>query len=885
MDKLELDKHFDALKNALLYQKEDNVSKLRQVLETELPLHQMNDLLKEAEDWKNKCTALSDEAIALANEGKTRDSLEFDALKTKAKELGGNANAYLCQKFDEAVIEHNNKIQTNESQNSITEPPKSKKSLLVEISQFATWGKRGHNQLEACLAAIRKYYPDALAEAEQRKAHGEKLVQYKTLAVKMNQNQLAELMSKMQKEHFNKYEISIIRKMKDKVDLSKQIKKSEKKFTVAQPPVAVPKTHDKDHEFIVPIHEIFYDHIHRNSIPELPAAAEWTILFDETGTDFKETAFGNNVSDISLGRMIALVVPEYTVLPPCKDYCHSVDLLLSEVRALQQVLLSHKCGIIGIPVNALYRIHAEQWFSCIETLLDLILRLLPINGKTKLKIYAEQRGKACAKDDYLLQKTCDDCLFHLSRAFPERSQSFEIEPHIISKKDHPWNGYVDAVAFCWSSPNGKMILRESGWDGSCLISSSPYFLRHCIDTMEHEDVVSPNDWTELLKNTSEQTNSLEKSLLVNLGERAKQMPDIWRNYMDHVVVHLNSKAINMPLLGKQIKWLSCYAPAESELPPRLRLMWLTAKLAEENHRGCIATHQAQREEFIHLSEKLFEEDAPLTCNAALNLAVSYTDEYDFESAKKILAPWHERHPEVSGLQYYGRLLSSYGQHEAFLGRNIEAIPLFKKAIDSFKRLSDKNSAFLDILQTSAYLLTSMMDCLPNFEDEFREEAEMYFKGKILDIAPCLGASAEDSTKYQHHILLRYLTSRASSAEERNAYLSSSDKWLVGEGHPWEMIEFYRSLLIESPEEKMKHLQTAYDIAMTGEGTMHVIAAVILGAQLLYQPEMEKTYLELVNRCAVEIPSIGNRLTILHEHVSRKFQPLELAALILPFNFR
>ena len=80
-----------------------------------------------------------------------------------------------------------------------------------------------------------------------------------------------------------------------------------------------------------------------------------------------------------------------------------------------------------------------------------------------------------------------------------RSQSFEIEPHIIRKEDHPWNGYVDAVAFCWSSPNGKIILNESGWEGSCLIGASPYFLRHCIDTMEHEDVISPDDWAELLK--------------------------------------------------------------------------------------------------------------------------------------------------------------------------------------------------------------------------------------------------------------------------------------------------------------------------------------------------------------------------------------------------
>lgn len=870
----------EAFKNALLYQKADKLSRLRQEMERELSPDEMNEFLVSAEEWKNQCVVLGNNAISLANDGKKRDSLEFDAIRTQAKSLGGNVLAYLYQKFDQAVIEYEEKARTQqEKQDVASTSPKSLKFLLGEISRLSTWGNRGRVQLEECIEAIKKYYPNSLPEANRRKSHGDKLVQYKTRAANLNQTKLAGLIEEMSREGFSQYEISIIRKMKDKIELKKKIKKNSE---VSSAVISAP---DNDREFVAPVQEILFDHIHRNSIPELAPTTEWTILFDETGSDFNETAFGDNVSDISLGRMIALVVPDYTALPPCKEYCHSVDLLLSEVYAMQQVLLSHSCGIIGIPVNALYRIHAEQWFSCIETLLDLILRLLPIDGMTKLKIYVEQRGKATAKDDYLLKKTCDDCLFHLSRAFPERSQSFEIESHIIQKKDHPWNGYVDAVAFCWSSPNGKIILNESKWEGTCLMGSSPYFLRHCIDTMEHEDAISPNDWSELLKNAQEYTNSLEKSLLKNLGERAKLKPSVWKIYLDYTVTHLNSKAINMPLLGSQVNWLSSYAPIESELPPRLRLMWLTAKLAEENHRGCVATHQEQREEFIHLSEVLFEEDAPLTCNAALNLAVSYTDEFDFDNAKKVLLPWRERSPEVPGLQYYGRLLSSYGQHEAFLGRNQEAISYFRKAIEAFGRLSDKDSAFRDTLQTSSYLLTALMDCLPEFESEFRFEAEKYFNGKISDVAPVLGASTEDKSKYQHHVLLRYLTSTASTPEERAAYLSSSEKWLVGKGHPWEMIEYYRALLIDDQEKKIKHLQRAYDIAMTGEGTMHVIAAVILGNLLNFQTDKEKEYIALVNRCANEVPSLGNRLNVLREHVSRRFNPLELTALILPFNFR
>lgn len=228
MNQNELDRAREALKNAILYQKADKIASLRQALAAELSTEQINDFLKAAEEWRDQCFAIAENAITLAKLGKTRDSLEFDALKTKAKELGGNALAYLYQKFDQAVVEHNDEISAKENQNGPEEGPKSKKFLLGEITRLSTWGKRGRDQLNACMDAIRKFYPQALAEAERRKARGERLVQYKTQAVHLNQEKLSELMSKMEKEGFTTYEISIIRKMKDKIELSRKIKKSAK---------------------------------------------------------------------------------------------------------------------------------------------------------------------------------------------------------------------------------------------------------------------------------------------------------------------------------------------------------------------------------------------------------------------------------------------------------------------------------------------------------------------------------------------------------------------------------------------------------------------------------------------------------------------------------
>ena len=131
MNQTELDRARGALKNAILYQKADKISSLRQALEADLSSEQMNNFLKAAEEWRDQCFAIAEEAITLAKAGKTRDSLEFDALKTKAKALGGNALAYLYQKFDQAVIEHNDEISAKENQNGPEESPKSKKFLAV----------------------------------------------------------------------------------------------------------------------------------------------------------------------------------------------------------------------------------------------------------------------------------------------------------------------------------------------------------------------------------------------------------------------------------------------------------------------------------------------------------------------------------------------------------------------------------------------------------------------------------------------------------------------------------------------------------------------------------------------------------------------------------
>ena len=182
--------------------------------------------------------------------------------------------------------------------------------------------------------------------------------------------------------------------------------------------------------------------------------------------------------------------------------------------------------------------------------------------------------------------------------------------------------------------------------------------------------------------------------------------------MEGVLNHLDSKAIQLNFLKRQVNYLADNMPPESDLPPRLRIIWLTAKLAEENHLGRIAEHLSGQLE--KLLPAMYLEDAPLCCWSILHQAVTQTNAFRFASAQKIIRDFCNTFAlipadlsckkffsdsgkissefnskiAVAGTRYYGQLLSSLGQHEAFCGNREQADEYFLCAIKCFSLLSD-----------------------------------------------------------------------------------------------------------------------------------------------------------------------------------------------------
>lgn len=882
MDDKELIALQDRYKNALLYKQEAKIHNLYEQLSKEKIGSE--DFFHQAELWAAACHELGEKAVEAVQAGATRDSLAFDELSTHAIALGGNAKTYFCAIFDGAIEELQEKSQEVVVAPGATNAVSCQYSagfLMQEVNKLVSWGKRGKTQLNHYLNELKIHFPEKYPKALRLVERGELLVSFKSRAMS-KKTDLDRLAEEMKQKGFGEYEIQTVRKMRDKHAVKQEIKSKLKTISTQNTPVYNTSTQDLHAES--QYSELSLVGVHPNSIPELAPAKKWTILFDETGADFKETAFENNVSDIALGRMVSLVVPEYTQLPALSHF-HATESPLSAVREKLQIIRNSRCGVVGIPVNGLQRIHAEQWFACIETTLDLILRLLPIDGETVLEIFVEQRGNASPQNSFVLKKTCDDCLYHLSRAFPERSKAIKFDAKIITKDDSPWNGYVDAIAFSWSSPNGKLLLQEAGWENTCLISQNSSVLAAYIDIMEREDRLSPEEWDKLLNiqpNTS--TASFVGALLRNIGEQAKEDISLWQNYMQYVLRHLNSKAINLYTLGKQVSWLKQWQPQDAVLSPKLRLIWLTVKLAEENHKGITNSYPDQRAEFNKLSLELFLEDAPFACNAALHLAVSYTNEFDFEGARSVLSFWDNHPAEVPGLQYYGQLLSSHGQHEAFMGNSDAAVRYFNDAIDAFERLSDPDMAQLDISQTRAYLITALMDA-GNNDTVLQEQLKLYYGTTLEEAALSLATSDSAADKYRHHILLRYFAQNPGKADAIKNYFSKKAEWQVSNGHPWEMIEFYRAMLCDDQEEKLVHLRKAYDIAKCGGLTLQVIAAVILGSIYFYDESVKKEFEKLVQHVRSSLPKLGERGKVLEQQLLRNIEPLDFAKLVLPFNFR
>ena len=671
----------------------------------------------------------------------------------------------------------------------------------------------------------------------------------------------------------------------------------------------------------------------------LNPSSEWMVMMDETGESFDVNGVikssGNSQDS---GKLVSLLIPKDCTLPKLNQGVHAVDEIgfrHSEIRLGEIFKATPHCGILGVTLEGMTPIHAasmDYWYTAIERSFDLILRLLPLSeqGNTRIHMYVEARCETSnlENQNQKVRRALDASLYRLAKADPDRENRIRADVVVEMKKDRDaseifknFNGYVDTIANAWNGLSGELHadLDLYGLPGNCLLRGSVQNLSDVMDSVDAGIPIDPPQWSALVDLAAKNgPDSIPAAVLDRVAKQIRKDRKLrwFPSLVAEVQSRLDSRDVRLRSISAQAEWLRKNAPRDAELPERLRLLWQTIQLSEANHRGLTEKQLAQdgvsMDEFRSLAKELYSEDAPLSTWAMLHLAVQKTDAFQFEEARMLLRdfvsdnlfgslPCFRTFPDQKneticagpGLRNYGKILSSLGQHEAFLGRPESAVPFFEKALECFARLSENKDR--DIEKTHAYLCTALMDDPNSDATKRRDTLEAYLGGNIREKGMELAISSDPKSAYPHHILLRYFMSGHATAAEKSGYLSQQEKWaFLEDGHPWEMIAFYRAMLVSDYATQKDWLTRAANIAVReGGGTLQAISAVIHGALLQCANDHDGLYRQgLENALEVVRREIGDafgeeRYNALRNQLdpARRRDPLSLARDVLPFNFR
>lgn len=656
-------------------------------------------------------------------------------------------------------------------------------------------------------------------------------------------------------------------------------------------------------------------HLHPRDLRAIAPQPTWQLLIDETGSEFGIEAGQLSKQDRTLGRFVGLLLPaDGGGLAPLAAGWHAVDQGIDEIDQVVQAILDAPVGILGITVQQLPEAPGERWAFGIIRLVDLVLRLLPLDGPTQLEVLIEQRGRDF-KGGTQWPAVAEQARLRLADAYPERARQVQLHIRTITKQGSPYNGYVDALAFIASgaSEHSRACLAVSGLAGTCLLGGDAEFIGRMLEWMDRGRTLEGTEWTTLLaQDEADRPGSLVATLLERLGEAAARDVSLWRRYLDHLMGHFDSRSLDLKLLGRQTIWLERWRPSDQALPPLARLLWLTAQLARANHLG--HTEQPWIEELRTLADQLFKEDAKLVCRAELNLAVTATNRFDFEQAGRALQRWNPIAAEApgglrglmqkllgvqpppagaqadpaatAGLRYWGQVRSSLGQHAAFLGDQAAAVRYFDEALASFAQLSDPEMQRREQAQTQIYRIIALMDD-PACEATLVREAIEERIGHLSQALEHFAGSASNQDKYAHHLALRWLVHRP-DPELTAVYLAHREDWEIASGHPWPLIQLYRGMLLHPQD-----AEAARELALDGAGiafadesgpVVHLIGACCRTIAVVWGEPWPEAPARL-DQLAVDLPLAKPRIERLRKAQQQPAEPLTLLREVLPFNFR
>ena len=552
------------------------------------------------------------------------------------------------------------------------------------------------------------------------------------------------------------------------------------------------------------VHVTLVDGRHPNSLRLQEPSTDWNIYIDETGRIFDESARQLSAADRTVGKVVALAVPARVVLEPLGGF-HATDNMVEQVDNVVQRVLDAPVGILGVSVQS-DAARNNSWIGHVLHLIRWTLLQLPVPegaGDCQIHIHIEKRGQFDRWTD--LKVVREALAGEMAALDSSRFANIKLKIEFIGK-DHPMNGYVDAVAYTWGSPlpASKDRLERSQLRGHCLVDADEVSLHHLYLALSQHGPLAPLDWYTLCAAAaSEPLDSFLSRSLESLGQELQQHPAQWQGYIDEVQVRLRSKRYVLSELRHAIAWLQRFAGTTQVLPSILQLQLSSSNLALANHQGDVGPERIAP--CIGLVKELHDEAPDLACEAILRMASALTNNFEFGKLDHVIDEWLDYPVAVAGLLNYGKLQSSRGQSLAFQGKAHEALPFFDLAIASFERLSDPAQAERESRQTDVYRLIALVD------DAFRhgapgESSELvrlalseivqHFDSRNPEeISRKLATSRQDE-RFAHHLWLRALVYFPNEmALARESYMQEMAQWQDGRDHPWPLIQAYRGWLL------------------------------------------------------------------------------------------
>ena len=416
-------------------------------------------------EWQKKVNALIHRAEELAKAGEGRGGMAFDRLKKDSLTLAdevftgsdrGVVFGRVAQTFDSVateVAQGGEESKTSEAQPETwhayprLEPDVYR--LLLDVQKYYGWGDHGANDLARAQKDFLEKCPGREDLIDLARANGWLLKDLKEQAYgfgfrKYGKQKLDAVLGKVAIPRGLKHlEDEIVWRSFEAGVAACQRKKEARALvqrqkcnakTVSKKPVDVVvspssvELKSDSHAEGIQLPTVG----HPNSILNLKPSKKWVIVSDETGTNFGNDAFAESSK---AGRYVFVLIPESAQLPKLNPGWHAVDKDLQSVLKVAKDLHQSGCGILGIPVRGLSPDNRQLWYACIEALLDLTVRLLPIDGETRVELNVEQRGVATADQNELLQKTVDDVMYHLALVNPERAKEIHLTARFIEKYD------------------------------------------------------------------------------------------------------------------------------------------------------------------------------------------------------------------------------------------------------------------------------------------------------------------------------------------------------------------------------------------------------------------------------------------------------------------